>query len=117
MRDRHHVLFPKRLYNTYQDSMKLRQNPSLIIEMDRDAHEELHRNVPLVPILGQHALEQVRAFYVPDDSEDPIRHIEALQRAIEHSKRHPRTHHLEKIMADLTLHALDIQKPYIDYSY
>lgn len=109
MISRHHLLFNGRAWSAYGEGRSLRETPSLIIPMEHEAHQELHKNIPIVPMLGYYGLASTRKFFEPEyDGRD----IDRLQQAIEKSKGHPRSHMLERSLADLAIHAIDLQKPY-----
>ena len=112
MIQRHHILFNKRGWTSYKEGETLRETPSLIIPMEREAHAELHRTVPIVPLLGYYGLSSVRSAFTPTG--DSKRDIDALQMAMERTKRHPKAHELEKSLADLAIHAIDLQKPFFE---
>ena len=112
MIQRHHLLFNRRAWSSYKEGQSLRETPSLIIPMEHEAHAELHRNVPIVPLLGYYGLVNVRNRFVPTG--DHRTDIEGLQRSIEQSTKHPRSHRLEKGLAELAIHAIDLQKPYLE---
>ena len=109
--ERHHILFNKRAWNSYKEGTSLRETPSLIVPLEHDVHKELHREVPIVPLLGYYSLLSVRNSFEP--ARDPLESVERFQRSIEQAKRHPKAHDIEKSLADLAVYALDLQKPYI----
>lgn len=109
--ERHHILFNKRAWSSYEEGRSLRESPSLIVPLESDIHRELHRNVPIVPLLGYYSLSSVAAGYEPDYK--PLKDISQLQSLIERTKTHPRAHGIEKGLADLAIHALDLQRPFL----
>lgn len=62
--NKHHVLFEK-CYWTVGSAVKLREDSDLIVLMDKDTHQDLHRAVPPVPPLGnmttKHLLEKYQS--------------------------------------------------------
>lgn len=113
--DRHHVLFNKREWESRPQYKQLRENPGLIIPIDRDVHNELHRNVPQVPVLGYYAIMAVqREFFRGRTHLDTV---DNLLFALEKAKEHERLHDLDKSLADLALQAIDLQRPYIHEGY
>lgn len=109
--DRHHVLFSRQIWETYEQGASLRGTPALIPSMDREIHTELHKNIPIVPLVGFHALFSVRKEF--QTSNDTFKDIARIQSLIEVSNKHPKAHEIEKGMANLAIHALDLQVPYI----
>lgn len=90
---------------------KLRGIPSLIPTIDREVHEELHRECPPVPLLGAHALRGVLNRFTPTN--DVLRDMDGLMSAIEQSTRDYRFHPIERELAGLAIEAIDLQRPYI----
>lgn len=109
--DHHHVMFDKKSWESRTESKHLRYNHSLIIPIDRQVHNELHRDIPIVPLLGYHALKQVNKLYEPEG--DPLKDIDKLMLSIEESSHHPRSHAIETHLAELAIWAIDLQRPYI----
>lgn len=109
--DRHHILFPNREWSLRREGLYLREQETLKPVIDRDVHNELHRNCPPVPLLGYHALRRTMKLWEP--GETPLRSLANLTEAIDASTRTPRAHRLERELAYLTIQALDLQAPYI----
>lgn len=107
-RDRHHILFPRRLYESGDTSRRLRNTNSLIPKIDRELHEEIHREVAIVPILAHHALARtVRMFY---PSGNTLEDISRLQIAMEDSVDHIKATKTEKTLAELACYELAVQR-------
>lgn len=111
---KHHTQFPACLHNAVPPLAKLREDHRLIVPLDWDTHSALHKELPLVPPLSFHLAQ--RAFnnlqgylFTPDY----VRNLDNYQRSIEDAAKHPRATRIERGLADLTLHALDIQKPFV----
>lgn len=111
MRDKHHILYERRPWTHRREAEQLREMPSLIPSIDREAHNELHRHCPPVPLLGYHALLRTLSTYEPSD--DPLGSIGRLQLAMESAAEHPKAHPIERQLAYLAIHAVDLQVPYI----
>lgn len=108
----HHIVSNRQLYSVYQEGIALREHPSLRLrEMPWDDHSELHANTPLVPFMGYHALCRTLKYYEPGDN--LLGSMENLMTAIEDATKHPRAHPVEKDLAMLAVHAVDLQRPYI----
>lgn len=110
-RDSHHLIFNKQEWSLRPDAKTLREQPSLIFSLSRSEHNEIHRNVPAVPLLGYHALQRTLAMYEAGDT--PIQSIDNLMTAMEHAANHPKAHIIEKHLAELAIWAVDLQKPFI----
>lgn len=109
--DAHHVLWDRASWTLRKESLYLRDQEMLIPMIDREAHNELHRNCPPVPALGYYALRRTMKLWEPDRS--PLRSMANLTEAIGASTRVPQAHRLEKELASLTIQAIDLQAPYI----
>lgn len=109
--DRHHINYPRQEHSLRPQSLYIRESPSLIPLMERDAHTALHAECPAVPVLGYHALARiVRDF---DPSDDVFRSIDSLMTAIETSAAHPKAHELERKLAEIAVQSLELQRPFI----
>lgn len=110
-KDRHHIIHGRREWEARPEAKSIRETPSLIVRMDREDHTELHRNCPAIPLLGYHALMRTRQLY--EENENPLKSMENLMTAIEKASTHPKTHPVEKGLAELAVWAIDLQRPYI----
>lgn len=108
MIDRHHILHSRKAWSSRDEALYLRERPELVPRLDRDAHEELHRVAPEVPLLGHHALAAVHRLYEPGD--DTMGSLDNLMGAIEKSAHHRKAHRVERLVAEAALEALDIQR-------
>lgn len=109
--DKHHVLFNKREWESRPQYRELRQNSGLIIPIDRDVHNELHRNVSQVPILGYYGILAVqREFYCGRTHLDTV---DNLLFALEKASNNDRLSGLDKSLASIALQAVDLQRPFI----
>ena len=109
--DRHHVLFNKREWESRPQYKELRQNSGLIIPIDRDVHNELHRSVSQVPVLGYYGILAVqKEFYRGRTHLDTL---DNLMFALERASEHGRLSDLDKGLASIALQAVDIQRPFI----
>lgn len=111
MRDRHHLLNPRMEWSLRPQAAKLRGTPSLIPRIDREIHEEIHRECPPVPLLGVYALRGTLERFVP--THDTLKDMDNLMSAIESSSRHRMVHPIERDLAGLAIEAIDMQRPYI----
>ena len=112
-RDNHHILHYRREWDVRPEGQKIRATPSLIPRMERSVHNELHRECPPVPALGYHALQRVAHDFIPkgDTRED----IDRLILSIERAGNHPKTHAIERDMGQLTIQAIEMQKPFLEF--
>lgn len=111
MIDRHHLLYERAQWNSSKYGKELRGTPSLIPHIDRELHDEIHRNCPPVPMLGNYALARTLTGFEP--TTNTIQTIGRLQSALERATRPSRAHPLERDLAGLAIEALDLQIPFI----
>ena len=109
--DKHHILFSRQTWETYEQGRSLRATRSLIPLIDREAHIELHKAVPILPVLGYYALCAVRKGF--HTTHDTYKDIDQLQALIQATNEHPKAHPIEKGLAELANHAIDLQKPFL----
>ncbi len=89
----------------------MRSNSGLIIPIDRDAHNELHRSVSQVPVLGYYGILAVqREFYRGRTHLDTV---DNLLFALEKSSENEKLSDMDKALASLALQAVDTQRPFI----
>ena len=80
--------------------------------MYRDPHDALHDAVPYVPTLGRHLMALVNRDLLVVRG-DYIRSIESLMFEIEDKTKDRRVSELEAGVANLAVHALELQLPFI----
>ena len=111
MEDAHHLLHNKQEWSLRPDGKALRETPSLIPRIDRGLHNEIHRNVPAVPLLGYFALQRtLREFY---PTRDTLSSMDNLIVAMDIASKHHKAHVIEKAQVHLSIWALELQRPYI----
>lgn len=110
-RDNHHIIFNRLEWSLRQDARSIREDPSLIVNMERSLHEEIHATCPAVPLLGHAALQVVRRNWEPDANH--LRSMDNLLFAIDSVSIHPRAHYIERAQALLVSQAIELQRPYI----
>ncbi len=114
MINKHHGNFPRNQHDSMTTSRIIRADSRLIFPIEADVHNELHRNVSLVPVLSHYVgMRAYSLFKQEGDLGDPIKNIENWQRSIEEAIKHPRADILEQHIGLLAVHAYDLQKPYI----
>lgn len=111
MIDRHHLIHERVPWTSRPEARLLRETPSLVPRIDRELHNEIHRNCPPIPLLGYHAL--VRTLKAFEPTTDTLDTMGRLQAAIELSGKHPKSHRIERELGDLAVQAIDLQKPYL----
>lgn len=114
-REEHHLLHDRISWESRDTAKLIRRNRSLIVPLEHDTHRELHAQTPVVPLLGYFALYRVARDYQEGDTY--MESIENLQRSIEDASSHPKVHYIERQLAELTLHTLDLQKEFVANDY
>jgi hypothetical protein len=110
--NRHHILFPRRLHDAHPDTKELRRNHLLIPNMAVLGHAALHNEIAIVPPLDRFTAGRVlRDFYPVRDNH--IKTIEEFMRSIEEATRHPKAREVEILNAQVAIHAIEMQIPYI----
>lgn len=111
MHDKHHVLFNKREWEARPQYKDLRNNGGLIVPMEREVHNELHRNVRLVPTLGYYGIMAVqKEFYRGRTHLDTV---DNLMFSVEKAMNNERLSKVERGLASLALDAIEAQRPFI----
>lgn len=110
-RDNHHMLFSRSDWNSRPEATRLRTFHSLIANIPRGLHEEIHAECPPVPLLGYYALMNTYRAFEPEDT--PLAALDSLIFAIDHSSDHPRAHELERQLAHVAAQTLALQRPFI----
>ena len=114
--ERHHTLFNRFAWTANKNLEALREDKRLIVPLDPDTHREVHESVSHVPPLSYHMARHVLREFTEYEADTYLHNVENLQRSIEHAKSHPRADRIERGVAELAIHSLDIQKPFIDES-
>lgn len=110
---KHHLLFERVSWDARPESRRLRATPSLIPDIPRDIHDELHEKCPIVPLLGSQALMKAGSIFKP--SNDTMTDMDRLMQAIEAAGNHHRAHEVEQHLADLAVWAIGLQRPFVRY--
>lgn len=108
MHDRHHLLHTRSDWTSNPTAKRLRDTPQLVPRIDRELHNEIHRQAPAVPLLGYYALVRVRRDFEPAGK--AWESVESLMSIIEDASHHPKSHPIEGQLAMLAVQALDIQR-------
>ena len=111
MRDKHHILHNRLEWELRPEARRLRQTRTLVPDIDRTVHNQIHAVCPPVPPLGYYALRVIENHF--EEGNSTLQSMDNLMKAIEIGANHPRAHDLEKHMADLAIWAIDLQRPWI----
>lgn len=108
----HHILHHRKQHEATPDNHWLRTRAiGMVARMAIDPHDELHANCPGVPPLDIWTAQRVRRLYEPD--RNPLIGIVNYMKAVEEAIKHPKTHDIEKNLAELAVWAVELQLPYI----
>ena len=107
----HHILYTGAAYDSHFATRKLRSMPEHIVPMDEEIEGVLHKNIPVIPLLGHHAAMYVLKNYDPHPN--VLRTMPRLMTSIEESVRIHQAKPIERELALLTVHALELQLPFI----
>ena len=111
--EKHHVLFPKRLWVAQKTTGLLRSVPELIPEVDTGHHRNLHRAVSFVPIIGRDMVNlMVKEFYPVRN--DPLATLDNLSQATRAAMEHRNTSGLDYRAGQLFILSLSMQLPFIE---
>lgn len=109
--DLHHVVFPRKLYEVYPQGKAIR-DALLVRDMRRVDHENLHRSVSPLPMLGYYALQRVASdmerYYA-----DPLEGIDDYCFAVESANKHHKCKPMERKLGELAVETIREQIPYI----
>lgn len=115
-KERHHILYNRHAWTANKDLEALREDKRLIVPLDHDAHSELHRRVSHVPPISYHMARRVLRNFTEYGDDTYLHNLESLQFSIEEAMKHPRADRIERGVGALAVHALDMQKPFVDDS-
>ena len=107
----HHTQYPRCQHEAHFATRKIRQNQTLIVPMDEEVESHLHKEVPVIPVLDPVTAMNVLKIWTPQSTH--IRSIYNLMSSIEEAIQHPKSKPIQKILGQLTVHALESQLPYI----
>lgn len=106
--EKHHVLFPSRVWNVFDSGRRLRSTPELIVPLFLGAHHQIHTKLEQVPLPDTYTLDKLEAF-------EPVRNntvftIYALQHAIHEAVNFDaRSSRIARELGMLVCEALEIQ--------
>lgn len=112
MIDRHHILEERTTWSATKTLRGLRQTCELIPKIDRDVHNVITAECPIVPILGHHAMLRVAGAFEIERG-DTLATLDNFLFAVEYAIDHPKVHSIERSIGALMIASLEIQKPYL----
>jgi hypothetical protein len=108
----HHIIHYRKLHEATPVHKIFRyKQMGLVALMGADPHRELHSNTPGVPPLDIFAQQRVASIYKP--TTDVLLNMELYMRAIEQAMASPKSHSIERQVASLAIHAVDLQRPFV----
>lgn len=107
----HHMLFYREEWSTRPEGLWLREHGGLRVDLTRADHDEMHRRVALVPVLGVHALQRVASDYQPVES--LYTNLDRFVALTERALKHPRSHQIERDLGELTIRSILMQRDFI----
>ena len=111
--EKHHVLYPNRLWGAFDSGRKLRTTPELIVPLYHGAHNQIHQNLEQVPMLDTFTLDRVVRDFQPIQ-DNPVYSIYALQKAIHESVNfNARASKVAREVGMIACEALEMQVPII----
>jgi hypothetical protein len=109
--DRHHLLNTEKDWDLRPESAVLRNNPMLIARIGRLAHNMNHAANPAVPVPSYHILKRAAIDFRPAD--DVLGSMDNLMLVLDMAAKHPRAHSVERDLAQLTIRAIELQRPFV----
>jgi len=113
--EKHHVLYPRKLWNLYDSGHKLRTNNALIVPITHAGHLAIHGELEQMPLLDNYTLDRVVGLFMPryDSSlmmgTNYINNINKFQDAIEEAIDHPRASRAARSVGFTAIEALEYQ--------
>jgi len=116
--NRHHELFYASIWESMRPLKALRTNERLIVPLDIKVHEELHRNISMVPPLpAEMAMRALALFGRERDAHEPIENLENFMSCVEQAMKSPRERELNRSIGESTIWACELQIPFIQEGY
>lgn len=111
----HHVKFPRVIHESQEPSRAIRQVRWLIPPIEKGVHQELHRAIGMIPVLGFIFEQRVQRLYEPTEG-DYVKSLYGLINTYDKwVVRDPRTPKLEQDIGELVCHSLELQIPFIKH--
>lgn len=110
--ERHHILHERRQWASQTPQRELRLSRGMIVPLTPEIHRPvLHANAPAVPLLPYHIAARALGLYYPHP--DVATAVDNMCFAIQEAAQHPKVHSVEHDLANLTIRALEIQRPFL----
>jgi hypothetical protein len=110
----HHILFNRAAWESNANTKWLREETGLIVRMDYDTHNELHRNIAVVPLLDHYTASRVRSMMRGCDATKPLDIADDFMSAVQEAGRHYRAKPLDRALGELVILAVESQREYIE---
>ena len=107
MIDKHHILFPRQEWTLRPEAKALRNTQSLIPAIDREDHNEIHSQVPFVPVMGYYALRRVMSDFYPQRT--TLGTLDELMFSMDNAQKLSK-HPLEKSQIELSKRAIEMER-------
>lgn|GEM_PF-6143557 len=109
--NKHHICFPQSDWNCLDPTKYLREQEGLKVPLLIEAHHELHKNVSIIPMMGEIAMERVVMEYIPDETYIGCytNLIQAFENAIKYNDIKP----ADRKIGALAIEMLSHQEPYL----
>lgn len=115
-KSKHHLLYYRTHWESHPTLLQLRSKEQLLVPLDPDAHDEVHRAVSHVPAISANmAAKTLKSFNGYRRTDDPIRAAENFQRAVENAMKDRRMDNIERLVGELAIYAIDLQKPFLQH--
>jgi len=112
----HHLLFPRALHEAMGPTKLLRNNMGMQALIDVDSHNEIHRELNIVPVLDFHNASRVVSGMRkrrPLNPQDPLQSIDTYMFLVQEATMHPRNRELDVELGDLVIRAMELQRPIV----
>lgn len=109
---RHHTLFTRTTWDSQFPSKKLRSTPELIVVLDDDAHEALHRAIPTVPVPDHRSLQIIENRFQPVTG-GIIKNLYNLISEIDNVTQRSYVGRIEQELGAVVIHSLEMQMPFL----
>ena len=110
-----HILYPKALHNAQTPSKELRNNRWLIVPLEHEPHNELHRQIGIVPVMSWLMEGRVARDFYPHPG-DYAKSVENLAKVVFEVTQQRNVSHLERELGLLVVESLELQLEYIEPS-
>jgi hypothetical protein len=110
-KDEHHIIHTKLEWESRPEGEGIRNTRALRPIIPRLIHNQIHANIPAVPLLPWQMIMQVSRTFRP--CYDTLATIDSLCTAIERSGNLPKAHPIERHIGELAVDAIRLQIPYL----